>query len=427
MRWNVAFAREDALVLPSINGLLVEAGREFPRSNRFPWPYLWNAQLAIAMRDGVSLMIHAQDTAAKFKALNLARKDGLTTLGFDSEQTGPVWDNQAAGGLEWRINVYDGDWRTPATRYREWMARAYSLAEKRAARPAWVNDIDFSVGWANADTRLLPALARIHPPSKTLIHLATWRTSKYDVDYPDYFATPAAKAFMEEAGRLGFHVMPHFNYFACFLKHPVYQHVRDWQIRSVGRNEPEGWYWPPETFDYTRMGYIHPGLGLWRRTLIDAVLEACRALKAPIAFLDQTLCTWNTDNGLVENMTTVEGLRKLQEEFAAIEPGLVLAGEGLNEISIQRQAFAQAHILEGRPDLRPEHIAAAHPLGAFLWSGHTRLLGYYHLNPKDKDVDIGIEVYRRMGAIPTLITNDVDRITADEPVVRKLIEQVRSK
>jgi hypothetical protein len=194
----------------------------------------------------------------------------------------------------------------------------------------------------------------------------------------------------------------------------------------VNRNEPQGWYWPPDTHDYTRMGYIHPGLALWRRTLIDAVRQACRTLEAPGAFIDQTLCTWNSDNGLVENMTTVEGMRQVQDEFLAIEPGAVLAGEGLNEISFQQECFAQAHIHDGWGELRPEHVPAAHPVCSFLWHGHTRLVGYYHLGPKDKDSDIGLEVYRRMGAIPSLICGDASLIGADQPFVKKVLEWVEA-
>jgi len=211
VRWNIPFAGETTLVLPCINGIFVESGREFPKDDRFAWPYRWNAQLAIAQRGGASLMVHSEDTAYKFKALNMGRKAGLTTLGFDSEQVGPVWDNTAAGGVEWRLNVYAGDWQAPATRYREWMDRTYRLEEKRSRRPAWTTG---------------------------------WRTSKYDVDYPDYFASAKAKAFMAKANAMGFRVMPHFNYFAVFLKHPFFQQVRDWQIRNVNRNEPEAWCWP---------------------------------------------------------------------------------------------------------------------------------------------------------------------------------------
>jgi hypothetical protein len=427
IRWNIAFAQETALILPCVNGILVEANPsqaqdEFPKNDRFPWPYRWNAQLVIAERDGCSMMIHSEDNAFKFKALNLSRNQGFTTLGFESEQPGPVWDNRTAGGVEWRLNLYDGDWRTPADRYRRWMEETYDLLTKRRYRPEWVEGIDFCVCWASADTALLDALAKIHPPSKTLIHLSQWRTSAYDVDYPDYFPTEEAKAYLEKANAMGFKVMPHFNYFACYEKHPFYQKVRDWQIRSAYRNDPQGWYWPPKTHDYTRMGYIHPGLSLWRRTLIDAVREACSGLQAPAAFIDQTLCTWNTDNGLVENMSTVEGMRQLQEEFVAIQPNIVIAGEGLNEISFQRECFAQAHIHDGWGDLSPHHIDAAHSICSYLWKGHTRLVGYYHLRPGEKDADIGVEVYRRMGAIPTLICNDAQFIQSDQPIVRKLLE-----
>ena len=422
VRWNVPFAREASLVLPCVNGICIEADRPFPGNDRFAWPFRWNAQLIVAERAGSSMMIHSEDTACKFKALNLKRDAGLTTLGFESEQVGPVSDNRNAGGTTWRLNVYEGDWRKPIDRYRCHLRRFYDLDAKTAARPDWLGSITFSVGWAQAKTELLDALANVYDPHKTLIHLSGWRTSAYDVDYPDYFPTDNAKAYMQKANEMGFRVMPHFNFFACFNKHPMFLKLRDWQIRDAGRNEPQGWYWPPDTHNYTRMAYIHPGLALWRRTLVDAVRGACRTLAAPAAFIDQTLCTWNTDNGLVENMTTVEGMRQLQEEFTAIEPGFVLAGEGLNEISFQRECFAQAHIHDGWNDLRPEHVPAAHPVCSYLWQGHTRLVGYYHLSPDGKDADIGIEVYRRMGAIPTLICNKPELITKDDPVVRKLIE-----
>ena len=422
IRWNIAFDQEAALVLPCVNGILVETDREFPKNDRFPWPYRWNAQLVIAERDDCSMMIHSEDNVFKFKALNLSRNEGLTALGFESEQLGPIWDNRAAGGVEWRLNLYEGDWGKPADRYRQWMEEIYDLSSKRQYRPEWVEGIDFCVCWASSDVALLNALAKIHQPEKTLIHLSQWRTSAYDVDYPDYFPTEEAKAYLAKANAMGFKVMPHFNYFACYEKHPFYQKVRDWQIRGASRNDPQGWYWPPPTHDYTRMGYIHPGLSLWRRKLIDTVREACSNLQAPAAFIDQTLCTWNTDNGLVENLNTVEGMRQLQEEFVAIQPDIVIAGEGLNEISFQRECFAQAHVHDGWGELSPHHIDAAHPICSYLWKGHTRLVGYYHLRPTEKDADIGVEVYRRMGAIPTLICNDPQLIQSDQPLIRKLFE-----
>ncbi len=433
VRWNLAYAPEARLVLPCINGILVERDHAIPGDDRFAWPFRWNAQLAIAERDGQSMMVHSEDTDCQFKALNLRRNPGgASVLGYESEHVGPLWNNRNAGGVEWRINVYQGDWRAPAGRYRDWLRNTYQLERKRAHRPEWLSDIALNIMWAGPDQALLESLGRIFPPEKVLIHLASWRTSQYDVDYPTYIPTDEARAFVERANAMGYRMMPHYNYWGCYNDHPLFARVRDWQIRSAFVNEPQGWYWPPDTHDYTRMGYIHPGLALWRRSLIDAVRQANAELRAPAAFTDQTLCTWNTDNGLVENMNTVQGLRRLQEEFVAIQPDMVLAGEGCNEISFQRECFAQAHIhATTHPGgvITQDHVDMTVGLCAFLWEGHTRLMGYYHLHRNDDDMDFGIELYRRMGAMPTLgqdhFTWSPDANPLDDPRVARVLEMAR--
>lgn len=373
------------------------------------------------------MMIHCQDRAFQFKALRVAREGDRTELCFESEPPGPLWQNRTAGGIEWRINVYRGDWKVPATRYRDWMADAYDLANKRRSRPAWVEKITLAACWSPASEELLDALAAVHPPEETLIHLSGWRTEKYDVNYPDYTPSEKDLKFMAKARGAGFHVMPHFNYFAVYYEHPFYQEVRDFQIRSVGRNEPEGWHWPPETHDYTRMGYIHPGLGVWRNKLIDVVLDACSKMGTDAAFIDQTLCTWNTDNGLVEGMNTIEGMHLLQEEFAAVRPDLMLAGEGLNEISFQRQCFAQAHIHDGWGKLEPKHVGAAHSICSFLWAGHTKLIGYYHLRPGQEGFELGIELYERMGALPTITTGNPKDLLEMSAATKRIFDRAKHK
>ena len=41
------------------------------------------------------------------------RRESARSLGFDSEAWGPIDDNRSAGGLAWRVNVFDGDWTAP--------------------------------------------------------------------------------------------------------------------------------------------------------------------------------------------------------------------------------------------------------------------------------------------------------------------------
>ncbi len=426
--WRVPIHPEATVILPVVNGMRIPSDAPHPPSARFPWPFKWEAQLAIAQRGESSMMIHCEDRAMQFKALRLIRKEDRTELCFEGEPPGPLWENRTAGGLEWRINVYRGEWKAPAKRYRDWMAKVYDLADKRRTRPAWVERITLAMCWCPANELLLDRLAAAHPPDETLIHLSHhWRTEKYDVNYPDYTPSEQGLKFAVKAREMGFHVMPHFNYWAVYYKHPFYQQVRDFQIRSVTKNEPEGWHWPPDTHDYTRMAYIHPGLGIWRNKLIDVVLDVCNKVGTDAAFIDQTLCTWNTDNGLVEGMNTIEGLRWLQEEFATVRPGLVLIGEGLNEISFQRQCFAQAHIHEGWGKLEPKHVEAAHPICSFLWAGHAKLIGYHHLSPTQEGFELGIELYERMSALPTIITGDPKDLKDPSPEVKRILDRAKQE
>lgn len=425
VRWQVPIHAKATAILPVVNGMQFRSDQPHPPSRRHPWPFKWEAQLTIAQRDGWCMMIHCEDQAYQFKALQVTRDGDRTILGFESEPPGPLWPNRTAGGIEWRLNVYHGDWKVPADRYRRWMRRAYDLEAKRRHRPEWVDDISLAACWAGSNVSMLDALAEVHPPNETLIHLSNWRTEKYDVNYPDYTPSEKALEYMAKAREMGFHVMPHFNFFAVYYQHPAYQEVRDFQIRSPDLNEPQGWHWPPQTHDYTRMGYIHPGLGIWRNTLMDAVLDACRQTRTDVAFIDQTLCTWNTDNALVQGMNTIEGMRKMQEQFAAIRPGLVLVGEGLNEISFQRECFAQAHIFDGWGKLERKHVDIAHPINAFLWGDHTKLIGYYHLRPHEEGYELGIEIYERMNALPTIITNNVKDLKEMTPATKRIFDRAK--
>lgn len=415
IRWSIPFADGAKLILPTRNGIEVVKDREITPSERTQWPSDWNAQLAIIEVGGASMMIHSEDTRFKYKALSFNRDDGGDTLGFESEQVAPLWDNRTAGGVEWRINTYDGDWRIPADRYRDWMNVTYQLEAKRAARPDWVNKISLTVAWASSNPELLDSLAKVHPPEEILIHMDQWRTSRYDVKYPEYIPTEQTEGFMKKANEMGFKVMPHFNYFSCCMTHPLYQKVRDWHVRDLVKNAPQGWFFQiNDTDDFYRMAYIHSGLAQWRRELIDNVVGACDRLAAPVAFLDQTYHAWNCNVSIVENMTMLEGSHQLQEEFSHIRPDLVLAGECLTEISFQREAFAQAHPI-GWGNMRPVHVEAAHPICSYLWKGHTRLVGYIELEPWNERIETSIGIHRKMGVLPTFVARE--RSAADPSLV----------
>lgn len=427
VRWTMPVHGDVTTVLPLISGVQFRTNQREPHTRRYAWPFEWNTQLAILQRADRSLMVHCEDSTYQFKGLQITRHPDHTDLGFETEPPGPLWENRTAGGIEWRVNAYRGDWKVPATRYKQWMEHTYHLADLERHRPAWVKNITLAACWATTDVAMLDALAAVHPPEQTLIHVATWRTDPYDVNYPEYVPTEDALRYMAKARQMGFHIMPHFNYFSVYYQHPFYPIVRDFQIRSVDRNIPDGWFWPPDTYKQTRMGYIHPGLGAWRNKLMDGVIEACAKMGTDAAFLDQTFCTWNADNGLVQGMNTILGMHKLEANLLAAEPRLVLAGESCTEISFQQQCFAQGHFYGGRGKLDQARLDLQHGICQFLWGDHMKLIGYFYLTPGEADYEMGIAMYERMGALPTIITRNPRDLREMSDLTRRIIDRAKGK
>ncbi len=206
VRWTMPVHGDVTTVLPLISGVQFRTNQREPHTRRYAWPFEWNTQLAILQRADRSLMVHCEDSTYQFKGLQITRHPDHTDLGFETEPPGPLWENRTAGGIEWRVNAYRGDWKVPATRYKQWMEHTYRLADLERHRPAWVKNITLAACWATTDVAMLDALAAVHPPEQTLIHVATWRTDPYDVNYPEYVPTEDALRYMAKARQMGFHI-----------------------------------------------------------------------------------------------------------------------------------------------------------------------------------------------------------------------------
>ena len=101
IRWNFAgFAATDELVLPLFQGAKLPAADTLLCDTDWPWPYRWEAALAIGQGADGGWSIHAQDTADRFKALHVGHGDTAECLGLETEATGPWPDNPPARGLK---------------------------------------------------------------------------------------------------------------------------------------------------------------------------------------------------------------------------------------------------------------------------------------------------------------------------------------
>lgn len=443
--WLAGIDPELELVAPFHQGARLRLDDELVRDSRWPWPFAWEAGLAILQGKAGGFWVHTQDARYRYKALKIGTPDEANCLGFETEAYGPPDGNLAAGGLCWRVNVFQGDWQAPAREYRQWYLKAYDLQAAQAARPAWMRDIRLAVGWCKGQPELLDALAARLEPSKVLIHFSDWRTDGYDENYPEYTASERARAFMAKGAAMGFHIMPHCNSIDMDPTHPVYPSVCDFVYREPVGKTRQGWAWDMEKHVSLRvpnsnvallenrrrkvMVKIHPGLAMWRSILAEAIQKGLAELPVNSVFIDVTLCIWNLHNCLVENVPAAEGMKLLIDQVGHVQtahtaaPGLVVGGEGLNEVIAQGLAIGQVHLFKSSgPSVRGLERTGGCPLNALLFDGLSRAFGYSGLAGRNEDEVLRSDIHLSNGAIPTITSPGAKDILEPNPYIARLLK-----
>lgn len=434
-RWMLTgIDRELELIAPFYQGIRLPLGDSFISDSHWDWPHRWEAGMAILQGKDGGFWLHCQDNRYRYKALHVGTQHDPQCLGLDTEAYGPLDNNLSAGGLAWRINVYDGDWQIPATQYRNWLCHAYGLG--RAKRPDWLKDVRLAISWCPTKPEILEALARLISPEHVLLHIPNWRRDAYDENYPTFVASEVGQQFVQKAQAMGFRTMPHCNSIDMDPTHPVYAAVRDFQYRSLDSKRVQGWTWVkgsvkpvPESNsallrhrDKKTMVKIHPGLGIWRSILTENVRSAVESLSLETVFLDVTLCTWNLHNCLVDGITPTEGMKRLTAQVAALKENLVVGGEGLNEITMQDQGVAQVHLFRGSEDVMERFLDnSLCPLNEFMFGQWCRSFGYSNLGGRSREEHLRMKVHVALGAIPTLTIRSAAALEQPNDAVREIL------
>ncbi len=438
-RWRLKGLRRDLkLVAPFFQGVSLSLDDSLIRSSHWDWPHRWEAGLAILQASTGGFSVHTQDSRYRYKALQIGSETDPHMIGLDTEAYGPLDANLAAGGLTWRINVHQGDWKIPAERYRNWLWETYSLAREEQRRQPWFHSLAMAISWCPGDIAVLEALAKRVDPGKVLIHFSNWRTDAYDENYPTYVASEDATAFLARALEMGFHVMPHFNIVETDPNHPVYAQVRDFQYRDIETKKLYGWSWVnaraigvPES-NATRLNHrrekvmvkIHPGLAAWRSMLCSKIQEAARKHALREVFVDVALNTFNLHNCLVENTTSTEGVNRLVHQIADL--GLSVGAEGLNETFFQGLSFAQVHLFRNpRTTMEGLERTGGCPLNDFLFGKLCRSFGYSGLGGRNADEELRARVHEENGALPTITIRSAGEIENPTRAVKRALDRAR--
>lgn len=403
--WGIAELAEGVEVLvPGHSGLRFGPGAP-DGEHRFTWPMSWEAQFVLLQGKRGGFLVMSDDTTMQFKELVVRRRAGRMTLTFETQAPAPFANVREVKSVTWRLRPYRGPWLEGARLYREWAEKAFDLAAARATQPKWARDIR-AVVIVPMEMELLDELAKRLKPEQTLLYVPNWRRDGYDRNYPDYTADAKFGPWNERAHALGFRVMPHVNYFGCDPLHPFYEKFKHQHMRDRFSNEPLWWLWD-RAQPVIKFAYINPASRAWRELFVGRMKELCSKHRVDALHLDQTLCIFNDNNGLMDGMNCAQGILALHRELHAALPDVAISGEGLNEVTYRYEEFAQRHLhgLHHADGTWTDRlIAIAHPISSSLLTPHTAIYGYLGMvNPSSGPI---YQAWRRgydhFGVIPTL-------------------------
>jgi hypothetical protein len=439
VRWDIAGICESAkMILPVFQGCVTSMDDPMIRGSRFQYPFRWESPFAVFHFQHGGMWVRTEDSSYLFRSISIGDGSEFNRIGLETETCGPIKNNLSAGSCAWRINVYRGESSVPIEHYRAFLYKKLDLDTREKQMPDWMRNVRLAYSWCPTDRNILTSLKKYIDPKKVIIHLPRWRNDGYDQNYPDYTPSAEAIAFFKEASEMGYHVSPHFNAFEIDPTRPEFELVRDFRYREADTGVAKGWAWDKSWYPvpednlilrssqrYNVMTKIHPGHAMWRYLLTKNISKAVQMLDTDIVFIDVTHGIFNLETEYVNNLTCGEGVVKLLRNIAEIKKVECVGGEGLNEVTVQGQYFAQGHAFSPQNGAPKTTVDANKlcPVNATLYKDVCKLIGYHsHVNDREA-MKLTFDLDCARGFLPTLIGIGSKDLESPDETVREILDR----
>lgn len=336
---------EYEVIIPAWNGICLTEGNSSPFMTSLAYPNNWQAQMLLIQTTKGGLLVHAVDDGSQFKGLHIAQDESYFYLTIETIPQAPFTQYERFETCEWAFIPYEGSWQRGADIYKAFMNEAFGLEDIIAAKPEWAKDIELVCLMDIVDKPLVTELAKLVDPEKTLLHLVNWRTSNYDVNYPDYSVREGLKSGVDYAHELGFKVSVHANMIGAHLDNADYieHNLQDAAVLNSKTLEQVIEGYSAFGMDYA-FAQINQASPVWHEVLIEQLREIIEEVGVDVIHLDQSLLCFNDGRGLVNGMTTMQGNVELQRRLAEAYPTVVFSGEGINEFNARYASLLQMHV-----------------------------------------------------------------------------------
>ncbi len=445
IEWKLSGFEFDRMIIPALGGQEISSNMPDGNTLSYKYPFWWNAQFAIGMKEGAGLLIHSRDDSPDLKLLRVGREKDQFSITYGFEAHAPL--NSGSLDAEFYLRGFTGNWQDGVEIYRNWMEEGFSPVEfaQHQGFPSWADDISFVLELWGARKSFTPGHTfsqmierlkeweKYYPPENTLVYLAGFAENGIDSHAPDYNPSEQCGSesefikLMEAAHSMGYKVMLHTNVLAMTFTHRLYNEFHKYQvIDPFGREQ--GWGmdmdgdWLPEPY----FAYINPGYKEWGDLMEKVLGGLIEKYKADAIFLDQTLLAFNISKG----PDFVSGMREHILRMQNCFPGVLFAGEGLHEQNVKALPFAQIHGIDSLSEVHGMEGQVpwrkAHPVSTYLFGKYTKYTGHLLTrHPSHPMFAIQEGAYADLGVIPVLsLYNSEQKI--DMPEVRGMIERAKS-
>ncbi|MEP6755608.1 MAG: hypothetical protein ABJA67_08920 [Chthonomonadales bacterium] len=400
-------------ILPARGGISVDV-KSAPEKLQLHYPGEWEAQMAIWQGAGGGFVIYSRDERVRCKQFVLTRKGSYADLALVTEAQAPF---EKAGGvpqLEWRLNTYKGDWRTPAQGYRRLMQFYRPLAPATKDRE-WVKSIRAGVvvEAAAMNKSTLDKLAEKCDPAKTILYLPDWRKLPGETGFPDLQARDGVAEFTEAAHQQGFRIAARADLLSISTSSDTYNRLKAYQTRDSVTGKLTGNKWQAE-MDPERYAILNPAARDVQNWVSRLAEQVVRDLHADMIYIPHSGDLVNDGSNLVENKTFAEGMVTLHRRLMTDYPGVVIANDMTNEMLSPYSFFGVRS-----PGSMPQHR-----ISSYLFGDHVLPI-LFDSATVPKSVPGSATPWEAQGIYPTVHLRTTGDLDSSDSEANKMLALVR--
>ncbi len=375
-------------IVPANDGISLDNNTSTDSIRIFYPSLTWEAQLIICQSLKGGFSVWTEDPDLQFKSFSYKREKDFFRLSFIFINDASLDNIHAIKSVEWRINTYNGGWRVPARRYRDWMEQTFSPHQP----PEWAKEINtmIQVGTSSETIRLL-AENGVDPRKTLLAGVAIDESIAAAGDGVNYTIKPDYARLVEEAHKYGFKFCVVASKFGIFkFDTPIYERFKKYWM--ISRIDPL----VGASFGDNQI-FINPASAEYRQFMVEQLRRVYETAPCDGFFFDASNIVVNHAYGKIDGLRMPQGSARLAQEVREAIPGIVFIGSGLHEVTYTYQNFS-VHF-----DPPPEG-ANPHPINTFLFRPYVK--GFVKLRNETingiRTSPEMLNVYKTRGTLPDI-------------------------